>query len=66
MGSSIGKLFGVKKPPKPSPLPAPVEEVDVAGQKQYLKSRLRSKKGRKSTILAPLRGNGAGKKTVLG
>ena len=54
-------------PPPIPPLPAPVEEVDVAGQRAYTKSRLRNRKGRQSTILA----SGAlnpqtQKKTVLG
>ena len=64
-------LFGAKKAvdrmmptiPKMPKLPAPVEAVDVQGQSNYTKARLRSKKGRASTILAS---KPTGKKTVLG
>ena len=52
--------------PEPEPLPPPVEEVDVSGQKKYTKQRLKSRKGRKSTILSTMGSNNQGKKTVLG
>ena len=45
-------------------LPAPVEEVDVEGQKQYTKARLKGKNGRASTVLGSA--NKTGLKTVLG
>ena len=65
MGDAIGSLFG-KKPdlPEIEPLPPVVEEVDVEGQKQYTKARLKGKKGRASTVLGSA--NKTGLKTVLG
>ena len=58
----------LKPPDQPDApeLPPPVEEVDVSGQKQYTKNRLKSRKGRKSTILSTMGSNNQGKKTVLG
>ena len=53
-------------PPDAPELPPPVEEVDVSGQKKYTKQRLKSLKGRKSTILSTMGSNNQGKKTVLG
>ena len=35
----------------PPELPAEVEEVDVEGQKEYTKQRMKSRQGRQSTIL---------------
>ena len=64
-----GVLTGMyAKPDEPEipELPPPVEEVDVAGQKQYTKNRLKNKKGRKSTILSKMGSSNTGKKTVLG
>lgn len=59
----VGDFLKPDIPDIPS-LPPPVEEVDVAGQKQYTKERLRKKKGAASTILAS---KSAGlKKTQLG
>lgn len=46
------------------PLPPPIEEVDVLGQEEYTKKKLKSRKGRKSTILASRAK--PNKKTVLG
>ena len=50
--------------PEQPALPAPVEDIDVAGQKQYTKKRLKAKKGRASTVLGSANKNGL--KTVLG
>ena len=41
--------------PEPEPIIPPVEEIDVAGQKQYTKNKLKSRKGRRSTILSKMR-----------
>lgn len=49
--------------PDPAALPGEVEEIDVAGQKQYTKKRLKQRKGRASTILGS---SNTGLKTVLG
>jgi len=65
MGSKLGDLFGGGSLPKPAPLPAPVEEIDVMGQKSYAKKRLQGKSGRASTILASKLGmNQAGRETL--
>lgn len=67
MGSIGDKWFGMDPPPDPPKLPAPTEEVDVSGQKQYTKNVLKNKKGRQSTILSTLgQSNNSNKKTVLG
>jgi hypothetical protein len=73
-GEPTSGLFGlgqyvkeqVPKLPDAPELPAEVEEVDVSGQKQYTKQKIKSKKGRKSTILSNLGTSNQGKKTVLG
>ena len=52
--------------PEVPELPPPVEEIDVAGQKQYTKKRLKGRKGRASTILSKMGSSNQGKKTVLG
>lgn len=79
MGSEVGKAWkkytpagmlyeGMKTPelPDPTPLPAPVEDVDVEGQKQYTKGKLKRRKGLKSTILTKMGSSNTGGKTVLG
>jgi hypothetical protein len=67
MGDIGDKWFGIDPLPEPPELPAPVEEVDVEGQKQYTKEKMKSKKGRKSTILSGLGStSNSNKKTVLG
>jgi hypothetical protein len=69
MGSKImDKWFGVDPLPDAPKLPAETEEVDVQGQKYYMKKRLASKQGRKSTILSKVGTSSASsnKKTVLG
>jgi hypothetical protein len=68
IGKTIGGWLGMDADlPEPPELPAPVEEVDVSGQKQYTKQRLQNKKGRQSTILSNLgTSSGGKKKTVLG
>ena len=58
-------LMDKMKPPEAPPipeLPPPVEETDLAAQKEYTKKRLKERKGRSSTILGS---NNRGK-TVLG
>jgi len=55
--------MGSPEMPKAKELPPPVEEIDVAGQEEYTKKRIKARKGRKSTILST---NSTGKKTVLG
>ena len=62
-GTSLFFTGDEKKPPEPKPLPAPVEEVDVAGQKSYTKARASQRKGRKSTLLSS---KSTTKKTTLG
>lgn len=53
--------------PNAPELPPEVEEIDIAGKKQYTKQKLKSKKGRQSTILSGLgTSSGGKKKTVLG
>lgn len=52
--------------PGMKPLPAPVETVDVSGQKQYSKAKLKSKKGRASTVLTKLGSNDMTKRETLG
>jgi hypothetical protein len=52
--------------PTAKPLPAPVEEIDVSGQEEYTKKRIKARKGRKSTILSTTDTANSGKKTVLG
>ena len=68
MGGVISGLFGGDDKPPPIPaLPAPVEAIDVSGQAEYTKKRLRDRKGRQSTILASGALNTPSqKKTVLG
>ena len=64
-----GLVKGVEDPAMPEipEPPPPVEDVDVSGQKDYTKSKLKSRKGRQSTILASLgSGQQTGKKTILG
>jgi hypothetical protein len=65
VSGGVDSITGMLNPdlPDPAELPAEVEEVDVAGQKKYTKSKLKSKKGRSSTILGS---NNSGLKTVLG
>ena len=61
--------FTADKPtlPEPPGIPPPVEDVDVQGQKQYTKEKLKSRKGRQSTLLASLgSNNNTSKKTILG
>ena len=53
-----------RKPPPPPELPPPVEEVDAESKRKYTKQRMKSRKGRASTILATK--NSGSKKTVLG
>lgn len=64
----MDKWFGIDPLPEAPELPAEVEEVDTAGQKDYTKKKLQSKKGRQSTILSKVGNSGAtsSKKTVLG
>jgi hypothetical protein len=52
--------------PKPPPTPAMPEQVDVSGQMEYTKQRLKAKKGRQSTILSGLGVSNQQKKTTLG
>jgi hypothetical protein len=52
--------------PDPTPLPAPTEDIDVAGQRQYTKARLKQRKGRASTVLTKLGNNQQGGKPTLG
>jgi hypothetical protein len=66
MGSIMDKLLGFDPPPKAKPLPAPVEQVDVSGTKDYLKMRAKTRKGRASTVLSKLGNMNTGNKTVLG
>ena len=63
--------FGAKKAydtmtetPSVPKMPAPVEEVDAESKRKYMKERMKSRKGRASTILATK--NSGSKKTVLG
>lgn len=64
---NIGGLFGGGPDVPTAPgLPAPVEEVDVAGQRQYTQARLKQRKGRASTILTKLGDSGNGGKSILG
>jgi hypothetical protein len=66
-GKDVAGWFGMDMDiPKQPEMPAPVEEVDVSGQKQYTKERLKSKKGRQSTILSSLGTQNKGGKTLLG
>ena len=62
------KWFGMDMDmPKQPEMPAEVEEIDTSGQKQYMKERIKSKKGRQSTILSGLgSSNNSTKKTILG
>ena len=60
-GEEISGWMGPDSP-KMKPLPAPVEEIDLEAQQDYTKRRIKSKKGRSSTIL----GNNSKGKTVLG
>jgi hypothetical protein len=63
----IGDLFGLTPDvPKPPPVPAMPEQVDVSGQMEYTKQRAKQRKGRKSTILSNLGTQNQQKKTVLG
>lgn len=54
-------------PEAPEPMPE-IEEIDVSGQKQYTKSRIKNLDGRQSTILGSQKmgSNNTGKKTILG
>lgn len=59
----------LKSPDAPTApgLPAPVEDIDVAGQRQYTKQRLKQRQGRASTILTNKLGNAnSGGRGVLG
>jgi len=65
MGSFYEKFFFHEfspDPPEIPELPAPIEEVDLEGDKEYTKTRMKRRKGRRSTILGS---NNKGK-TVLG
>ena len=67
LAPGLGKWARGKAPKMETPdMPPPVEEVDVAGQKQYTKQRLKAKKGRQSTILSGLGVSNQQKKTTLG
>jgi hypothetical protein len=61
--SPLGYMMEKAAPDIPE-LPPPVEELDVEGQKQLTRQRLKQRKGRRSTILASTANQG--KKTVLG
>lgn len=66
-GNIMDDWFGVDPLPEAPELPAETEEVDVTGQKQYTKSKIKSKKGRQSTILSGLGAStSSNKKTALG
>ncbi len=66
-GNIMDKWFGVDPLPEAPEMPAPVEEVDASAQGEYTKQKLKSKKGRQSTILSGLGSSNQGqKKTVLG
>lgn len=61
-----GMIVEALKPPEmpePPALPAPVEDVDAQSQRDFTKRKLKSRKGRQSTILAS---KNQSKKTVLG
>ena len=67
-GKYVRDMFsgGPSTPVAPG-LPAPVEDVDVAGQRQYTKQRLKQRQGRASTILTNKLGNAnSGGRGVLG
>lgn len=69
MGSIADKWLGMNPPDMPEipEAPPPVEDVDVSGQSQYTKQKLKSRKGRQSTLLASLGSNSPStKKTILG
>ena len=75
LGATGAGLFGKKQHenfmkgmelPEIEPLPAPVKEEATTAVKTYTKDKLKSRKGRKSTILASLGSNQTGKKTILG
>ena len=67
IGWGKDKLEGDDELPYIAPLPAPVDDSELDGVKEYTKKRIKSKKGRTSTILgstrAPVKTT---KKTILG